>query len=332
MMPSLVKLNLSNNRLTGPLPGSIFSIKGLAHLDTSKNFLSGVISVLEGNDNGISSLIIFNASNNYFFGTIPESVSNLTSLSVLDLHNNNLTGSLPSSLSNMISLTYLDVSNNNLLDAIPCKICSLVGLSFVNFSGNNFNSFAPENCNLSPVCLETYGITMPLAAYPSAKALGRAFIWGVALIVAFILVFISIVVLMWRKQEKKKLELTPANKAKSSAIEPASSSEFLSKRFKEPVSINIATFEHALFRITLSDIMKATDDFSKAHIIGDGGFGTVYKASLPTGLMVAIKRLNGGSHFQGDREFLAEMETIGKVKHGNLVPLLGYCVFGEERF
>ncbi|KAG0495729.1 hypothetical protein HPP92_000392 [Vanilla planifolia] len=48
--------------------------------------------------------------------------------------------------------------------------------------------------------------------------------------------------------------------------------------------------------------------------------------------MVAIKRLNGGSHFQGDREFLAEMETIGKVKHGNLVPLLGYCVFGEERF
>ena len=85
-------------------------------------------------------------------------------------------------------------------------------------------------------------------------------------------------------------------------------------------------------RVTTDDILKATKNFSKEHIIGDGGFGTVYKAALPEGRRVAIKRLHGGHQFQGDREFLAEMETVGKVKHPNLVPLLGYCVCGDERF
>lgn len=44
-----------------------------------------------------------------------------------------------------------------------------------------------------------------------------------------------------------------------------------------------------------------------------------------------MKRLNRG-HWYGDREFLAEMETVGKVQHQNLVPLLGYCVVKDERF
>ncbi|KAI0530729.1 hypothetical protein KFK09_000277 [Dendrobium nobile] len=332
MMPSLVKLNLSSNRLTGPLPESLFVLKSLTHLDTSLNFLSGSISFLTDIDGGVSSLIIFNASNNLFSGAISESISNLTSLSILDLHNNNFTGSLPSLLSSLNSLTYLDVSNNNLQDAIPCKICSIVGLTFVNFSGNKFDSFAPESCTMSQACVGSHIISKPLVAYPSARLFGRALVWGIIISVAFISVLIFFIIIKWRRHYQKNLALAPANKTKSSAIEPASSEELLSKRLKEPVSINIATFEHALFRITLADIMKATNEFSKSHIIGDGGFGTVYKASLPENQVVAIKRLNSGRHFQGDREFLAEMETIGKVKHRNLVPLLGYCVFGEERF
>lgn len=123
----------------------------------------------------------------------------------------------------------------------------------------------------------------------------------------------------------------PANKAKAT-VEPTSSDELLGKKSREPLSINLATFQHSLLRVTTDDILKATKNFSKEHIIGDGGFGTVYRAALPEGRRVAIKRLHGGHQFQGDREFLAEMETIGKVKHPNLVPLLGYCVCGDERF
>ncbi|KAK9289016.1 hypothetical protein L1049_017487 [Liquidambar formosana] len=115
------------------------------------------------------------------------------------------------------------------------------------------------------------------------------------------------------------------------SVELDSTDELLCKKPKEPLSINIATFELSLLRLKPADILSATDNFSKTYIIGDGGFGTVYRALLPEGRTIAVKRLNGG-HLHGDREFLAEMETIGKVKHENLVPLLGYCVFGEERF
>ena len=100
---------------------------------------------------------------------------------------------------------------------------------------------------------------------------------------------------------------------------------------KEPLSINVAMFEWPLLRLTLADILVATNNFCKTNIIGDGGFGTIYKAVLPkTKRIVAIKKL-GASKSQENREFLAEMETLGKVKHQNLVPLLGYFSFGEEK-
>lgn len=55
-----------------------------------------------------------------------------------------------------------------------------------------------------------------------------------------------------------------------------------------------------------------------------------FKATLKDETCVAIKKLIRLS-CQGDREFMAEMETLGKIKHRNLVPLLGYCKVGEER-
>ncbi|KAL2527260.1 Leucine-rich repeat receptor protein kinase EMS1 [Abeliophyllum distichum] len=103
-----------------------------------------------------------------------------------------------------------------------------------------------------------------------------------------------------------------------------------SSRSKEPLSINIAMFEQPLLKLTSVDIVEATNNFCKANIIGDGGFGTVYKATLPGGKTVAVKKLSRAKA-QGHREFIAEMETLGKVKHRNLVPLFGYCSYGEEK-
>jgi serine/threonine protein kinase len=111
-----------------------------------------------------------------------------------------------------------------------------------------------------------------------------------------------------------------------------SKSKSKSKGEEEPLSINVAMFAQPLVRLTLADLLLATDNFSKGNIIGDGGFGTVYKARLPDGRIVAIKKLGyGGSSQQGNREFVAEMETLGKLRHRNLVHLLGYCSFGDEK-
>eukprot|EP00246_Nothoceros_aenigmaticus_P012078 TRINITY_DN3578_c0_g2_i1.p1 TRINITY_DN3578_c0_g2~~TRINITY_DN3578_c0_g2_i1.p1 ORF type:complete len:339 (-),score=71.82 TRINITY_DN3578_c0_g2_i1:164-1099(-) len=75
--------------------------------------------------------------------------------------------------------------------------------------------------------------------------------------------------------------------------------------------------------------MAATNDFSKDNIIGSGRTGTVYKATFPDGSVMAIKRLQMSAHT--DRQFRAEMDTLGMVKHRNLVPLLGYCVANGEK-
>lgn len=98
----------------------------------------------------------------------------------------------------------------------------------------------------------------------------------------------------------------------------------------EPLSINVATFEKPLRKLTFAHLLEATNGFSAESLIGSGGFGEVYKAQLKDGCVVAIKKLIHVTG-QGDREFMAEMETIGKIKHRNLVPLLGYCKIGEER-
>jgi len=137
-------------------------------------------------------------------------------------------------------------------------------------------------------------------------------------------VVLLVLFLRWKLLRNRPLPLVPVTASQSRVTIESSS--------REPLSINLATFEHALLRFTIDDILKATDNFNAVHIIGHGGFGTVYGVALPEGQRVAIKRLYGSNQFLGDRQFLAEMETIGKVKHQNLVPLLGYCARGDERF
>ncbi|XP_050269348.1 putative serine/threonine-protein kinase [Quercus robur] len=90
-----------------------------------------------------------------------------------------------------------------------------------------------------------------------------------------------------------------------------------------------ASFDPNL-RISMQELRKATKDFSTDLIIGDGSFGLVYKAQLSSGVTVAIKKLDPDA-FQGFREFRAEMETLGKLRHPNIVKILGWCVSGNER-
>ncbi|CAA6660825.1 unnamed protein product [Spirodela intermedia] len=99
---------------------------------------------------------------------------------------------------------------------------------------------------------------------------------------------------------------------------------------QEGLAVNLSTFEKALWKLTLADLVEATNGFHDDCLVGSGGFGDVYRARLKDGAVVAVKRLIHVSG-QGDREFTAEMETIGKVRHRNLIPLLGYCKVGEER-
>ncbi|ESW09171.1 hypothetical protein PHAVU_009G106200 [Phaseolus vulgaris] len=81
---------------------------------------------------------------------------------------------------------------------------------------------------------------------------------------------------------------------------------------------------------TYDEILVATSCFSESNLLGEGGFGYVYKGVLPCGKQIAVKQLKSGSQ-QGEREFQAEVETISRVHHKHLVELVGYCVIGAER-
>ncbi|KAF5474680.1 hypothetical protein F2P56_006560 [Juglans regia] len=77
-------------------------------------------------------------------------------------------------------------------------------------------------------------------------------------------------------------------------------------------------------------IKVATDNFSAANKLGEGGFGIVYKGVLPNGHEIAVKRLSKASQ-QGDLEFKNEVELVATLQHRNLVRLLGFCLEGKER-
>ncbi|ESQ55029.1 hypothetical protein EUTSA_v10024603mg [Eutrema salsugineum] len=77
-------------------------------------------------------------------------------------------------------------------------------------------------------------------------------------------------------------------------------------------------------------IEAATDKFSICNKLGQGGFGAVYKGTLPNGLQVAVKRLSKTSG-QGEKEFKNEVILVAKLQHRNLVKLLGFCLEREEK-
>lgn len=83
--------------------------------------------------------------------------------------------------------------------------------------------------------------------------------------------------------------------------------------------------------LNLSQVSKATRNFSPSLQIGEGGFGTVYKAQLEDGQVVAIKRAKKELFENLQTEFSSEVELLAKIDHRNLVKLLGYVDKGIER-
>ncbi|KAI4318623.1 hypothetical protein MLD38_032302 [Melastoma candidum] len=97
----------------------------------------------------------------------------------------------------------------------------------------------------------------------------------------------------------------------------------VSESFRNGGFINQSSF-------TYNELVVATGGFDDETVIGQGGFGYVYKGVLANGREVAIKCLKSGAK-QGDREFQAEVEIISRVHHRHLVSLVGYCIEGGQR-
>uniref|UniRef100_A0ACD5Z0U9 Uncharacterized protein n=1 Tax=Avena sativa TaxID=4498 RepID=A0ACD5Z0U9_AVESA len=253
-------------------------------------------------------LHVLDLSWNNFSGGIPDELSNMSSLEVLNLAHNDLNGSIPSSLTELNFLSQFDVSFNNLTGDIP--------------AGGQFSTFANEDfVGNSALCLlrnASCSDKAPIVETAHRKkntaslvALGV----GTGVGVIFIL-WISYVVLsrVVRSRMHERNPKAVANAEDSSGY--ANSSLVLLFQNNKDLSIE--------------DILKSTNHFDQAYIVGCGGFGLVYKSTLPDGRKVAVKRLSG-DYSQIEREFQAEVETLSRAQHQNLVLLEGYCKIGNDR-
>ncbi|XP_039049293.1 probable serine/threonine-protein kinase PBL7 [Hibiscus syriacus] len=90
------------------------------------------------------------------------------------------------------------------------------------------------------------------------------------------------------------------------------------------ISSSVMTCTGLAKNFTLNDIERATNSFDASRVIGEGGFGIVYRGSLDEGAAVAVKVLKRKDQ-HGGQEFLAEVEMLSRLHHRNLIKLIGIC-------
>nr|XP_048330231.1 probably inactive leucine-rich repeat receptor-like protein kinase At5g48380 isoform X2 [Ziziphus jujuba var. spinosa] len=89
--------------------------------------------------------------------------------------------------------------------------------------------------------------------------------------------------------------------------------------------------EKLVNKISFTELVNATDDFNVANVIGRGKMGTMYKATLPNGWFLAVKSIQNDSE-QLESQFISELLALSRLRHENLIPLLGCCIEKNEKF
>uniref|UniRef100_A0A0C9QPB6 non-specific serine/threonine protein kinase n=1 Tax=Wollemia nobilis TaxID=56998 RepID=A0A0C9QPB6_9CONI len=291
MATELHLIDGSYNLFRGPLPPSLGSLSQLNKLDLQGNQLSGNISMIA--KTSWSQLTELNLSHNGFSGSIPAELGKLPVLAYLDLSDNLLTGTIPAELGDL-KLNIFNVSNNQLSGRVPVAFDSVV-----------YESSMLGNPGLCGDGLE--GIKSCSGEGDGEKREShKNWVW--LLVVLFgLAVLILLGGLVWFY---RKYSVYSGTKGRN--------------LFEDDKSAWMLTPFHKLgFRG--HEILDCIDE---ENVIGSGGSGKVYKATLGSGDVVAVKRLwNRGmsEESRNDNGFKAEVETLGQIRHKNIVKL--WCCF-----
>ncbi|CAN1225751.1 LRR receptor-like serine/threonine-protein kinase GSO1 [Linum grandiflorum] len=280
-------LNLSDSFLPGSIPPAIGRLRNLLHLDLSSNSLTGPIPTTLVNLSALESLLLHS---NQLTGSIPPAIGTLPKLPVLNLSHNQLDGGLPPQIGNMMSLVTLDVSYNRLEGKLPDR--------FNHWSADSFRG----NPNLCGVPLDNCSDSSDNKHSRLSSAVVIV-LSAMTTLAALALLGLGFALFCRRRNEYLR------SKSEVSCI--YSSSSFGNAGMKK--------------EIRWDDIMEATNHLSDEFVIGSGGSGTIYRAELASGEMVAVKRVPWKDELMFNKSFAREVKTLGRIRHRHLVKLVGYC-------
>ncbi|CAA2958735.1 inactive LRR receptor-like serine threonine-kinase BIR2 [Olea europaea subsp. europaea] len=292
----LHSLELPDSSLAGKIPASLQFCYNLQTLDLSGNTLSG--SIPPQICTWLPYLVTLDLSHNELSGEIPASLANCDYLNHLILDDNKLSGSIPIQLSSLGRLTKFTAANNDLSGRVPEFKYGLE----LDFGGN------------SGLCGGSLGKCGGL----SKKNLAIIIAAGVFGAVGSLLLGFGLWWWCFSKKRKRGYGIEGRDEV-SSWVERLSSHKLT----------QIVLFQKPLVKVKLVDLLVATNGFSAKNVIVSTSTGTTYKAVLPDGSALAIKRLSTCK--MGEKQFRMEMNRLGQLRHPNLVPLLGFCLVEEEK-
>ncbi|CAD5185702.1 unnamed protein product [Musa acuminata subsp. malaccensis] len=299
-------------------------------------------------------ITVINFSRMDLNGTISPDFSLFTTLQRMMLSNNNLTGTIPSTLTNLTSLKELDVSNNSLRGQVPSfsqnvllKTDGNVNMGKPAIAPPGSDSDSAHNGSDSNPAGSVDG---------SSGSSGKSSSGSISVIVGLVVagVFsVSLAGLLGFCYYKRKLQNSGrVQSPNTTVIHPRLSgsdqdmvkitvvgssmnggmaaSESYSRTSSGPSDVHVIDAGNMV--ISIQVLRNVTNNFSEENILGRGGFGTVYKGELHDGTKIAVKRMEASIiGTKGLNEFKSEIAVLTKVRHRNLVSLLGYCLDGNER-
>ena len=304
-LTNLAYLYLCYNQIYGSIPPGIWNLKNLIHLRLDHNNLTGVIPSSLGN---LIHLNVLDISRNRIKGHIPLTIGNLNNLTSLDLSGNLIHGKIPSQLQNLKILEKLRLSHNKLSGHIPPLSIYVHQGSSIDFSHNDLEGHIPHELQFvySPrVFGHNKGLCGEREGLPHCKGHKTILIIVVSLSTTLFLSFVVLgFLLLSRKTKKDQTTTTPT---------------------KNGDIFSVWDYDG---KIAYEDIIEATEDFDIKYCIGTGGYGSVYKAQLPTGNLVALKKLHGWERNEATylKSFENEVEMLSKIQHRNIIKLHGFCL------
>ncbi|KAM1162751.1 hypothetical protein FF1_001752 [Malus domestica] len=344
LLPNLTYVDFSGNNFTGTIPEDLGNAEALSYLNISLNPLH---SVLPSNIWRAPNLQIFSASSGHLTGKIPDFIG-CKSLYKIELQRNDFNGSIPWDIGHCEKLLSLNLSRNSLTGIIPWEISALPSITDLDLSRNFLSGTIPsnfENCST----LESFNVSFNLLTGPipasgsifpnlhPSSFLGNKGLCGGVLGKPCDTLSAGAVEVRGHEQPKKTAGAIVWIMAAAFGIGLfvliAGTRCFranYSRRMDESQQIGpwkLTAFQRLNF--TADDVLECLEMSDK--IIGMGSTGTVYRAEMPGGEFIAVKKLwgkqkeNNSDLIRRRRGVLAEVEVLGNVRHRNIVRLLGCC-------